>query len=163
RFLSGFERRSASRLLDLRRSVIHNDLNDHNVLVSGDRVSGVVDFGDMLHSYTVNDLAVACAYAMLGKDDPLATARAIVRRYGRPFPLAAGEAEVLADFIVLRLCLSVCLSAKQQRQEPDNPYLSVSERAAWELLERFRPEDVPDLGRSLAAELRPGLVGRGMG
>src|SRR5262249_45281098 len=69
------------------------------------------------------------------------------------------ETDVLADFIFLRLCLSVCLSAKQQGQEPDNPYLSVSERPAWELLERFGPEGVPDLGRRLAAELLPG--GRG--
>ena len=53
--------------------MIHNDANDYNVLVdtrdTGDlmtrnqAVLGLVDLGDMLHSHTVNDLAIAMAYA----------------------------------------------------------------------------------------------------
>ena len=45
----------------------HHDANDYNVLAGGGRelysrnqsVVGLVDFGDMVHSYTVADLAVA--------------------------------------------------------------------------------------------------------
>ena len=53
-----------------RARAIHGDLNDYNVLVGGDgdvesrdqRVTGIVDFGDMVHSYRVGDLAIAIAY-----------------------------------------------------------------------------------------------------
>ena len=76
-------RRSASirrtvvpRLPTLRRSVIHGDVNDFNVLVDArtERVTGIVDFGDMVFSHTVNDAAIAMAYAALDKADPLGAA-----------------------------------------------------------------------------------------
>jgi Ser/Thr protein kinase RdoA (MazF antagonist) len=59
---------------NLRRSVIHGDANDYNVLVAHDRdeVVGLIDFGDMVYSYTVGDLAIAVAYVVLGKADPAA-------------------------------------------------------------------------------------------
>jgi len=60
------------RLPNLRRSSIHNDANDHNVLVDepGSRVAGLLDFGDMVHSVTAQELAVAGTYAMFGRPDP---------------------------------------------------------------------------------------------
>src|SRR3989304_8405616 len=64
-------------------SVIYNDANDHNVMVDGAdgysrRVTSVIDFGDMLRSWTVNELAVAATYVMLDKPDPIAAAAAVV-------------------------------------------------------------------------------------
>ena len=57
---------------ELRRSVIHGDANDYNVLVDPESmtVSGLIDFGDMVYSYTVGDLAIAVAYVVLGEGDP---------------------------------------------------------------------------------------------
>ena len=162
-YLSGFERRAAPRLPDLRRGVIHNDVNDHNVLVACDKVSGVVDFGDALYGYTVSELAIACAYVMLGKDDPLGAASDVVHGYCRAHPLTDSETGVLADFIFLRLCLSVCIGAKQQAQEPDNPYLSVSQRPAWLTLERFKDAEVQGVTRCLTAKLPSGRSGAGPG
>lgn len=153
-FLSRFERQVAPLLLHLRRSVIHNDLNDCNILVEDDIVSGIVDFGDMLYSYTVNDLAVACAYIMLGKNQPLEAVIEVIRSYHVTYPLTTIELEVLMDFIMLRLCLSVCISAKQQKQEPDNPYLSISEPPAWRLLERISCEDIGQATEYIRTELK---------
>jgi Ser/Thr protein kinase RdoA (MazF antagonist) len=45
----------------LRRSVVHGDANDYNVLVDGNKVVGLIDFGDIVYSYTVGDLAIAVA------------------------------------------------------------------------------------------------------
>jgi Ser/Thr protein kinase RdoA (MazF antagonist) len=83
---------TAPKLATLRTSVIHSDGNDYNVLVSpygrwGNRVSGLIDFGDMVHSHTVNELAIACAYALMGKTDPLAAAVRVVAGYHRAFAL----------------------------------------------------------------------------
>jgi Ser/Thr protein kinase RdoA (MazF antagonist) len=92
--------------------VIHNDANDYNVLVEPDgkwrnRVSGVIDFGDMVFSYTIGEVAIACAYAMLNKADPLAAAASIVAGYHQNRPLAEQELDVLFDLICMRLCMSV--------------------------------------------------------
>ncbi|HLG16442.1 MAG TPA: aminotransferase class III-fold pyridoxal phosphate-dependent enzyme [Blastocatellia bacterium] len=126
----------------LRTSVIHNDANDYNVLVDDDgwgnkRVAGVIDYGDMVHSYTACEPAVAAAYAMLDKSDPLATASEIVTGYHEVFPLTDLEVEVLYTLICTRLAVSVTNSALQQKLHPDNEYLTISERPAWELLEKL--------------------------
>lgn len=134
-FLDVFETHAAPLLPALRRSVIHNDANDYNLLVAGDRVTGIIDFGDMVHTYTVCELANACAYLLMGKAEPLETIRHVATGYRAVYPLREKELAVLFDFIYLRLCLSVTLSAKQQRQNPDNTYLAISERPAWDLLE----------------------------
>ena len=114
-------------LLDaLRRAVVHNDPNDHNVLVD-ERVTGILDFGDIVHSYAVADLAIAVAYAVLGKSDPLAAAVDVVRGYQRRRPLADEELSSLFGLILLRLCMSVCIAAEQRQQRPDDDYLGVSQ------------------------------------
>lgn len=137
KFLARFQEHAAPHLPALRRSVIYNDANDYNILIQNERVSGIVDFGDMLYSFTVNDAAIACAYAMLDKDDPFAVAREIVRGYQEAFPLTAEERAVLPELILLRLALSVSICARQKRQEPENPYIVISETPAWNLLTRL--------------------------
>lgn len=114
---------------DLRRSVIHGDANDYNVLVEADRVVGVIDFGDMVYTWTAGNLAVALAYVVLGKDDPRGVAQHVVDGYTQEFPLLAEEREVLWELVRLRLAMSVCLAAHQLRQRPDNDYLRISQRA----------------------------------
>jgi Ser/Thr protein kinase RdoA (MazF antagonist) len=110
-----------------RRSVIHNDANDWNVLVDGDRIAGIIDFGDMVHSWTVADLAVAAAYAVLDDPDPLATATSIARGYHAEYPLRDEESSALMALVSLRLCMSACIAAWQQEQRPDDEYLAISQ------------------------------------
>jgi 4-aminobutyrate aminotransferase-like enzyme/Ser/Thr protein kinase RdoA (MazF antagonist) len=142
RFLGHFEAQVAPALLTLRASVLYNDANDYNVLVGeGDawtrRVIGVIDFGDMLHTATICEPAVAAAYAMLGKPDPVAAAAHIVGGYHEAFPLSEAELELLFALICMRLCVSVTNSAYQRRVEPNNEYLTISEQPAWALLEKL--------------------------
>jgi 4-aminobutyrate aminotransferase-like enzyme/Ser/Thr protein kinase RdoA (MazF antagonist) len=130
----------------LRTSIVHNDANDYNVLVSDDgagrqAVVGIIDFGDMLHTYTASEVAVAAAYAMLDKGDPLAAAANIISGYHEVFPLTELELEILYALICMRLAVSVTNSALQQKLHPDNEYLLVSERPAWKLLEKLRAVD----------------------
>ena len=137
-----FDRETAPHLASLRRTAIHNDLNDHNVLVGGgddlwsrgQQVSGIIDLGDMVHSYAIGDLAIAVAYAMLDGNDPLATAAAIVRGHHPEYPLEENELGALPGLIALRLCTSACIAAQQRRQNPDNTYLDVSQAAIRDVL-----------------------------
>ena len=131
------EKDDAPRFARLRRSVIHNDANDHNVVVSAEgdldaryqRVAGLIDFGDMVHSLTVADLAIAIAYAVLDKTDPMRAAEAIVGGYHQVYPLLDEEIAALFGLVLLRLSVSVCVAADQQRQRPDDKYLTVSQDA----------------------------------
>ena len=128
---------------DLREGVIHNDANDNNVLVGDDQslgqhVTSIIDFGDIVYSWIAAEPAIAAAYAMLGKEEPLDTAVAIIKGYDAQLPLNEAEVSVLFDFICMRLCMSVCICAYQRSIEPDNEYLSISEKPAWSLLEILR-------------------------
>jgi Ser/Thr protein kinase RdoA (MazF antagonist) len=120
----------------LRRGVIHNDANDNNVLVSddGQSISGLLDLGDSVHSIVVNELAIAAAYAALDAPDAIAVVQTVRRGFERELPLTPEEASVVVDLVALRLCTSVALSAHQSRLAPDDPYLTISERPAWDLL-----------------------------
>jgi 4-aminobutyrate aminotransferase-like enzyme/murein DD-endopeptidase MepM/ murein hydrolase activator NlpD len=128
----------------LPRRAIHNDLNDYNVLVAGTlagsdsvRVSGVVDFGDMVHSYAIGDLAIAAAYMMLDAADPLAATAALVRGHVRIAPLGDDELSALFGLAAMRLCVSACIAAHQRRARPDNEYLDVSQAAIQRTLPKL--------------------------
>jgi len=117
------------RLSSLGQSAIHGDLNDYNVLVDAhtERVTGIVDFGDMVFSHTVNDLAIAMAYAALGKADPVGAAATVASGYHAVRPLAEEEIAALYGLMVMRLCLSVSVAAVQQAEQPDRDYLGISQ------------------------------------
>lgn len=135
--VDAFERDVTPLLPALPRSVIHNDANDFNVIVRDDgdiytrrqRVAGIIDFGDMVHSFTVGGLAIAAAYASLKARDPLAAAAEVVGGYHGQRSLSDAELKVLFDLIRLRLCTSVCMAAHQMRERPDDEYLAVSQQA----------------------------------
>ncbi|HEX5439012.1 MAG TPA: aminotransferase class III-fold pyridoxal phosphate-dependent enzyme [Gemmatimonadaceae bacterium] len=156
--LARCERHVSPLLPVLHRSAIHNDVNDHNLLVSapGERspggapsaqhgarrcghreVTGILDFGDMVYGCTVADLAVATAYVLLEAPDPLAAAAHVVRGYHAAFPLHDAELSALFGLMTLRLCLSACLAAHQERQQPANAYLDISQRAVRATLPRL--------------------------
>ena len=129
----------AGTLPTLRHGVIHNDANDHNVLVADDSrvISGLLDLGDAVWSVVVHELAVACAYAALDASDPLATIDLVRAGFEETLPLEPAERSVLLELVALRLATSVALSAHQSALAPDDPYLTVSEAPAWELLARL--------------------------
>lgn len=141
-FLQLFEEKALPLMPQLRQSVCYADANDYNVLVSFDNenptVPGVIDFGDAVFTHTINELAIACAYAAMHKPDPLAAIFHLTRGYHRQFPLTEREAEALFPLIGARLLISVTCSAMNLAENPDNAYLQISDRPAWDLLEKLR-------------------------
>ena len=111
---------------ELRESLIYNDANPANVQVGPSKagtpkVVGLVDFGDAVRSWTVADLAVACAYAGLDKRDPLGAFCHVARGYAAEHPVTEPEADVVFELARLRLALSVTISAVRAGQEPGQP------------------------------------------
>jgi len=121
----------------LRKSVIHNDANDWNVLCEGDKVSGIIDFGDMVYAPLINELAIALMYVMVEVEQPIQAATTVIKAYHNILPLQEKELDCLFYLIAGRLCTSVCNSAYGRQENPDNAYISVSEKGAWALLETF--------------------------
>ena len=127
---------------ELRRSTIHGDANDYNVLVDPESmtVSGLIDFGDMVYSYTVGDLAIAVAYVVLGDGEP----RDVIAGYTSEFGLLDEEREALWSLVRLRLAMSVCIAAHQIRQQPENEYLRISQKAIEKTLPRIFTDEYTD-------------------
>jgi 4-aminobutyrate aminotransferase-like enzyme/Ser/Thr protein kinase RdoA (MazF antagonist) len=126
----------------LRKGVVHNDANDNNIIVSNDlhkpQVISIIDFGDAVYTQIINDLAIAIAYGVMNKPDPLSAALPIVEGYHSQFPLLEKELEYLYCLVAMRLIISVIKSAINQQEEPDNEYLLISEKPAWGLLEKWK-------------------------
>ena len=142
RVLERYESQVVPQLPTLRKSAIYGDANDYNVLVNSPRapsreVVSVIDFGDMHHGLVVAEPAVAAAYALLGKTEPLAAAGSLVEGFHGVFPLEEIELSVLFPLICMRLAVSVVNSAQRKTLVPDDPYVIVSEAPAWEALARL--------------------------
>ncbi|HEY9262964.1 aminotransferase class III-fold pyridoxal phosphate-dependent enzyme [Chitinophaga sp.] len=133
-FLLQFETEIVPQLPHLRMAVIHNDANDYNLLVKNETVAGLIDFGDMVYTQLINNLAIACTYAMLHQPDPLAAAALVVKGYHREWPLTAAEIACLYYLIAARLCISVTNSAEHTLAGSSNPSHFITEAAAWKLL-----------------------------
>ncbi|HET9709858.1 MAG TPA: aminotransferase class III-fold pyridoxal phosphate-dependent enzyme, partial [Gemmatimonadales bacterium] len=151
RVLDRFDEEITPALGGVRSGIIYNDANDHNVLVRGEdpwtrRVTGVIDFGDLVDSAVICDLAIAAAYASLGKADPLTAAARVVAGYQSVRQITEPESDLLDGLITTRLAVSVVNAAIQRTAVPDNAYLTVSETAAWAALERLLAL-APRLGR----------------
>nr|WP_121269568.1 aminotransferase class III-fold pyridoxal phosphate-dependent enzyme [Pedobacter schmidteae] len=132
-FLLQYEMEVVPLLPHLRKAVIHNDANDYNVLITNGLLSGIIDFGDMVESQLINNVAVACTYALFKRSDPLVVAELLLRSYHQVYPLAETELSVLYYLIAARLCMSVTTSALQ-RSKSNNAHHFISEADAWTLL-----------------------------
>jgi 4-aminobutyrate aminotransferase-like enzyme/Ser/Thr protein kinase RdoA (MazF antagonist) len=144
RFLALYESDVVPALKSLRHSVVYGDANDYNVLVSlpwpqPRKVISVIDFGDMHSGLTVSEVAIAAAYAMLGKKDPLSAVSAVVGGYHSVFPLSEQEISHLYALIAMRLAVSVTNSAHRKSLVSDDPYVMISEAPAWEAIEKLAP------------------------
>ncbi|MBQ0824485.1 aminotransferase class III-fold pyridoxal phosphate-dependent enzyme [Microvirga sp. HBU67558] len=139
RIVAAFDDGLLGRLNALPTTAIHNDINDYNMLVDAStgesRLSGIIDFGDMIDAPVIAELAIAGAYAVLGQERPVAALAALVAGYDSVRPLSDEELALLFPLVLTRLAVSVTNSAIVKREKPDDPYVTISEQPAWAFLE----------------------------
>ncbi len=139
-FQDKFEATQSS-YIKLRKSVVHNDPNDNNIIVSDDilnpRAKAAIDYGDAIYTQTINDLAILCAYGVMGHNDPLNASLSLIKGYHSTFPLEEIELQHLYSAIAMRLVIIVTRAAMSKIEEPDNEYLWISEKPAWKVLEKW--------------------------
>jgi len=139
-FQSKFEN-TLNHFSTLRKGMVHNDVNDNNIIVSSDlispKVKAIIDFGDTIKTEIINDVAITCAYAIMNYNDPLEIANQIVKGYHSTFKLQEKELKYLYSTIAMRLVITVTKSVLNKIDHPNNSYLWVSEKPAWELLNKW--------------------------
>lgn len=109
-------------LAGLRWQVVHSDLNPHNVLVAKDdpdRVAGIIDFGDMVKTPLVCDVAVACAY-QIDREAPLQSLTDFALAYHAENPLTDQERALLFDLTAARMVTTVAITGWRAAKYPEN-------------------------------------------
>jgi len=122
----------------LPQQFIHGDPNPENILVKGDRVSGLVDFGDSCFNPAICDLAICLCYLMMDRKDPVETASIVSRAYHEVRPLSDAEFSALFPLVCGRLAVTIAVSTSRRLIDPVNPNWFGGEADAWRLLARLR-------------------------
>ncbi len=132
---------SESVLRSLPWQFIHGDPNRENILVAGDRVVGLVDFGDSCHNPTVCDLAICLTYLMMEQPDPTRIAAITIDGYRQLRPLSPLELSVLYSLICGRLAVSISVATVRKAIDPENPNWFTDLEGCWRLLRTLRELD----------------------
>ena len=142
-FIDLFEENILSNDYKLRKAVIHNDGNDHNILINDQgNACGIIDFGDMVYSYIACEPAVCMAYVSLDKEEPLEPIAQVLKGFHEKFPLTNNELLAVIYIVCMRLCITVTMAAYRKQLFPENKYLSISEDQAWDFLIKMQKEDL---------------------
>ena len=142
-FINQYEQNILPIVSKLRKVLIHNDGNDHNVLVNENgKINGIIDFGDMIYTFIACEPAVCMAYVALEKDDPLEAIAQVLKGFHEKFPLTHDELLSVIYLVCMRSCITVTMTAYRKQLFPDNKYISVTEDQAWDFLKKMQHEDL---------------------
>ncbi|RDD42493.1 Hydroxylysine kinase [Trichoplax sp. H2] len=126
---------------NLRTAVIHNDLNDDNLLIKLNThtnsydIAGVIDFGDVDHTTLIFELAILIIHMMVTcNDNPIELAGHIISSYHSVLPLTKVEYNGLYMVALARLVQVIVLSEYEHKHSPDNDYVMYQYDAFWSLL-----------------------------
>ena len=130
-------------LSGLPQQCIHNDVNDYNILVQGSlkhgpSITGIIDLGDMCLAPRVCDLAIAGAYIVLGQARPEQALARLVAGFHSSAALSELEIALIWPLLRMRLAVSVVNSTLMALDNPDDPYVTISQAPAWAFLQNHR-------------------------
>lgn len=141
RILDRFDAHVAPRYPQLRAQVVHNDFTLDNVLLDErGLVTGITDFGDIVHTSLVTDVAATLVSVARGRspDDVFRTARLLLDGYQSLIPLEPLELELLGDVVSARLATLVTVSAWRVLRYPENAeYIQGWDVDSWAMIEQF--------------------------
>jgi 4-aminobutyrate aminotransferase-like enzyme len=114
------------RLRGLRSQAIHGDCHAANLLIDpgGRAISGILDFGDMIHAPLIFEPAVAMSELLTEAVATLPAAAAVLQGYAQNQSLHAEDIDLLYDIIAARHAVTVLVHAWRRRHEPLVPGLS---------------------------------------
>lgn len=139
----------APHVAGLRRQVLHNDFSRSNLMVDHDDpafVTGVLDFGDTVHTAIAIDVSTALLNQLPREptDDLLADGRDVLRGYLRLADLEPLELELLPGLVMGRVIARALITLHRAEKMPHNrTYILRNTEPGWAqlewFLERWRP------------------------
>ena len=139
--LDQFDSKVKPVLTSLRTQVLHSDMHMGNVLMNKlqpELISGLIDFGDLVKSPLIIDLAIAAAYQLSDGDDPLSGALPMIAGFHAVRPLQPVEMELLPYLIRTRLITSLLIASYRVTLFPENrEYLMISHQSSRDNLFNF--------------------------
>ncbi len=137
--LDHFDEKVLPQLKKQRAQVIHNDVSRLNTLVDGHRVTGVIDFGDLIHAPLVCDLAVPIAELIREQPDPIAAAAGITAGYHAVTALEDDELRLIFDLVSTRCAMEIAVANWRVCDHPENSdYIMAGVEKAGTLLRQMR-------------------------
>jgi 4-aminobutyrate aminotransferase-like enzyme len=127
------------RLKGLRHQVIHADVHSKNTLIDPgrpDRITGVLDFGDMVFAPLVAEVAIAADVEGVPDGELVETLGAVVAGFDSVLPLEEEEIDLVYDLVLARLAVTATIIAWRKEMRPDQPdYIHESEAPCWGTIE----------------------------
>lgn len=142
----------------LPRQATHLDLTDANVVVSRGaggtaHPDGVIDFGDLSHTWAVSELAIAVSSVLGHPGTDPASILPGVRAFHAIRPLSLTEAEVLWPMLVLRTAVLIVSGAQQAALDPDNAYVTEQTEGEIRMFEQAASVPVDVMTALIKADL----------
>jgi len=121
--LDHFGSEVAPRLEGLRHQVIHADAGGANLVVDpeANRVTGIIDFGDMMFAPLINELSLLLDFLRPAVDDRLALMEAAVAGYDIGLALEEDEVDLIYDLVLARYAQTMTIIAWRRAETPDQP------------------------------------------
>jgi hydroxylysine kinase len=111
----------AETLSTLPRRIIHNDGHAGNLVrptATSHQVTGVIDFGDLVHTATAADVAIIAESFAPDHPKPADVVAAAAAGYHSELPLGEREIAAIPELVLARTALNVLLAEYQVRHAP---------------------------------------------
>lgn len=155
--LDNFEEQVEPIFDTLRAQTIHNDFQLNNILFDDrQQVSGILDFGDMVHTALICDLVASAAH-MFERSDAIEAFGAVVRGFASVTPLETQEIRVLPDLLLARWATLALMSALRIKQHPESAdYVGPWQTGAWTMFEKVAQIGVDEWRQQVRETAEPG-------
>jgi Ser/Thr protein kinase RdoA (MazF antagonist) len=151
--LARFDAETVPRLDRLPAQIVHNDLSRDNAVLTDEGRIGAIDFGDIVRTQRVNDLAVAMADQLEAGPEPFAPALDLAAGYAAVAPLEEGEAALLYELARVRVATRIVGGEWRAGRFPENrEYLARNVERLWTVFSCL-PERPTDADARRLAEI----------
>lgn len=140
-FFLQFETEVVTKLNQLPLQICHNDGHRFSLLTDGRgqeaRVTGVIDFGDVVLTHAICHLAVTISDLIVDQADLIDSAAKIVAGYHSVRPLAIAELELIYHLVGTRLAMYAAMAGKALADDPKNKHPQAKLEDVSRLLRRL--------------------------
>jgi 4-aminobutyrate aminotransferase-like enzyme/Ser/Thr protein kinase RdoA (MazF antagonist) len=143
--LNYVQQQAAKTQQGLRTQILHGDLAHYNVVAQTDAsgrpvVSGVIDFGDAMRSWTVAELAVAVVSGFAGdstNSTALEEACSVLKGFISAYPLNEWEVTALWPLVILRSMVNILCIRSELEKDASNAYNQEGLVVEWRIFDRI--------------------------